>query len=129
MTEQIRATGRRKEASVSVILRQGTGKRRINGKNFTDYFGRMDLIVNIEQPFKITNMTENYDVIINAKGGGIAGQADAVRLGIARALVNEHPELKKVLKQAGFLTRDARVKERKKYGLKKARKAFQFSKR
>lgn len=114
---------------MSVILRQGTGKRRINGKNFTDYFGRMDLIVNIEQPFKITNMTENYDVIINAKGGGIAGQAEAVRLGIARALVNEHPELKKVLKQAGFLTRDARVKERKKYGLKKARKAFQFSKR
>ncbi|MCD6246030.1 30S ribosomal protein S9 [candidate division WOR-3 bacterium] len=129
MTEQIRATGRRKEASVSVILRSGNGKRKINGKSFEEYFGRMDLIVDIEKPFKLTNLGESYDVIVNAKGGGIAGQADAIKLGIARALIKENPELKKVLKQAGFLTRDQREKERKKYGLKKARKAFQFSKR
>ncbi len=89
----------------------------------------MDLIVDIEKPFKLTNLSESYDVVVNAKGGGIAGQADAIKLGIARALIKENPELKKVLKQAGFLTRDQREKERKKYGLKKARKAFQFSKR
>ena len=89
----------------------------------------MDLIVDMEKPFKLTNLGESYDVIVNAKGGGLSGQADAVKLGIARALIKEKPELKKVLKQAGFLTRDQREKERKKYGLKKARKAFQFSKR
>jgi small subunit ribosomal protein S9 len=124
-----RGTGRRKSAVASVILKEGTGKRTINGRDFKDYFHSdvQNMVANL--PFSVLGNAEKWDVIVNATGGGIAGQMGAVRLGIARALVEQNAEIKPALRHANLLTRDARVVERKKYGRKKARKHFQFSKR
>ncbi|GHV15323.1 30S ribosomal protein S9 [Fibrobacterales bacterium] len=124
-----RGTGRRKSAVASVILTQGSGKRVVNGRDFKDYFHSdvQNMIANL--PFSILDNGEQWDVLVTARGGGIAGQMGAVRLGIARALVEHDAEVKPALRHANLLTRDARVVERKKYGRKKARKHFQFSKR
>jgi len=124
-----RGTGRRKSAVASVIIKEGTGKRTINGRDFKDYFLSevQNMVANL--PFSVLGNAEKWDVIVNASGGGIAGQMGAVRLGIARALVEQNTEVKPALRHANLLTRDARVVERKKYGRKKARKRFQFSKR
>ena len=124
-----RGTGRRKSAVASVILKEGTGKRTVNGREFKDYFHSdvQEMVANL--PFSVLGNAEKWDVIVNASGGGIAGQMGAVRLGIARALVEQNAEVKPALRGANLLTRDARVVERKKYGRKKARKRFQFSKR
>ena len=121
-------TGRRKEATARVRLVPGTGNVTINGRDALDYFGRQQLIDNALAPFRVTDTVDRFDVIALCDGGGITGQAGALRLGISRALLDAgdyRPELKK----AGFLTRDSRAVERKKYGLKKARKRPQFSKR
>jgi small subunit ribosomal protein S9 len=122
------ATGRRKESIARVILVPGSGKVVVNGKPLEEYFvsGFMQLVVN--QPFS-TSETKNFDAIVNVSGGGLTGQAGAIRHGISRALVKENAQVKGELKKQGFLKRDPRMKERKKYGLKKARKAPQFSKR
>ncbi len=123
-------TGRRKKAIARVRLYPGSGKIDINGKEFADYFDLATLRYIVMQPLNATGSAEKYDIVVNVHGGGIAGQAGAVRHGIARALVEEDKDAyKATLKKNGFLTRDSRVKERKKYGLKKARKASQFSKR
>ena len=122
-------TGRRKKSIARVRLMQGTGKVTVNGKDLGEYFGTEILKVIVNQPLTITNTIGKYDVICTVIGGGFTGQAGAVRHGIARALCEANSELRPTLKQAGFLTRDPRMKERKKYGLKKARKAPQFSKR
>ncbi len=122
-------TGRRKKSIARVRLMQGTGKITVNGKDLGEYFGTEILKVIVNQPFAITNSIGKFDVICTVTGGGFTGQAGAVRHGIARALVEANGEFRANLKHAGFLTRDPRMKERKKYGLKKARKAPQFSKR
>jgi small subunit ribosomal protein S9 len=124
-----RGTGRRKEAVASVIIKAGTGKRTVNGRDFKDYFhsDTQNMIVNL--PFSILEVGESWDVVARTSGGGIAGQMGAISLGIARALNNENEENRPELKKNGLLTRDARCVERKKYGRKKARKRFQFSKR
>jgi len=124
-----RGTGRRKSAVASVILKEGSGKRTVNGREFKDYFHSdvQEMVANL--PFSVLGNADKWDVIVNASGGGIAGQMGAVRLGIARALVEQNAEVKPALRHANLLTRDARVVERKKYGRKKARKRFQFSKR
>lgn len=121
-------TGRRKNAIARVRLVPGTGKVTINGREAKDYFGREALLNYATTPFKVTDTVGHFDVIARCNGGGISGQAGAVRLGISRALL-EAGEYRPELKKAGFLTRDARVVERKKYGLKKARRRPQFSKR
>ena len=123
------ATGRRKCSVARVRLVPGEGKISINGRDIENYFGRKVLQTLVRQPLAAANAEGKYDVIANVYGGGTTGQAGAVRHGIARALLRLDGELRPVLKQAGFLTRDPRVKERRKYGLKKARKAPQFSKR
>ncbi len=125
----IRATGRRKESVASVILRPGTGKRVVNGKEFSKYFTSETQMMIVELPFTTLENGDKWDVSVNAKGGGISGQVGATKLGIARALVKINEEDKSVLRGRGLLTRDAREVERKKYGRKKARKRFQFSKR
>ena len=112
-----------------VRVMEGTGKITINGKDIDEFFGLETLKVIVRQPLTVTNTTSKYDVIANVKGGGFTGQAGAIRHGLARALNEANAEFRPVLKQNGFLTRDPRMKERKKYGLKKARKAPQFSKR
>ena len=122
-------TGRRKNAVARVRLIEGTGKITVNGKELDEYFGPETLKVIVRQPLAVTNATAKYDVISTVKGGGFTGQAGAVRHGIARALNEANAEFRPILKSNGFLTRDPRMKERKKYGLKKARKAPQFSKR
>ncbi len=122
-------TGRRKDAVARVRLIEGTGKITVNGKDLDEYFGLETLKVIVKQPLTVTNSGSKYDVISTVKGGGYTGQAGAVRHGIARALNEANLELRPALKSNGFLTRDPRMKERKKYGLKKARKAPQFSKR
>ncbi len=122
-------TGRRKKSIARVRLMQGTGKITVNGKDLGEYFGTEILKVIVNQPFAMTNSVGKFDVICTVTGGGFTGQAGAVRHGIARALVQANSEFRQNLKHAGFLTRDPRMKERKKYGLKKARKAPQFSKR
>ncbi len=122
-------TGRRKDAVARVRLVEGTGKITINGKDIDEFFGLETLKVIVRQPLTVTNTTAKYDVITTVKGGGFTGQAGAIRHGIARALNEANAEYRPALKQNGFLTRDPRMKERKKYGLKKARKAPQFSKR
>ena len=124
-----RGTGRRKNAIASVIIKPGTGKRVINGREFSDYFHSetQNMIANL--PFAILQNAAEWDVEVNANGGGIAGQMGAVRLGIARALVENDESVKSPLRKEGLMTRDARVVERKKFGRKKARKRFQFSKR
>ncbi len=123
------ATGKRKNAIARVWVSPGKGKIIINNKEQDEYFGRPVLKMIIEQPFKVTERDDQYDVKCTVKGGGFSGQAGAIKHGISKALVNYDPELRKPLKAAGFLTRDARVVERKKYGKAKARKSFQFSKR
>ncbi len=122
-------TGRRKNAIARVFLMPGQGNLVVNNKPVPDYFGRRTLEMIVKQPLEITGTLGKFDVRATANGGGISGQAGAVRLGIARALIQADPNLRPVLKKAGFLTRDPRMKERKKYGLKKARRAPQFSKR
>jgi small subunit ribosomal protein S9 len=125
----VRATGRRKEAIVRVRLVPGTGTWKLNGRTLDDYFPNKVHQQLVGEPFKTVEKTEQYDVFASLRGGGVSGQAGALRLGIARALIELEAEDRPALKKAGFLTRDARVKERKKYGLKKARKAPQYSKR
>ena len=122
-------TGRRKSSVARVRLVEGTGKITINGKDIDEFFGLETLKVIVRQPLTVTNTTAKYDVIATVKGGGFTGQAGAIRHGIARALNEANNEYRPALKSNGFLTRDPRMKERKKYGLKKARKAPQFSKR
>ncbi len=122
-------TGRRKKSIARVRLYEGNGKIVINGKDLNEYFGTDILKVIVNQPFSVTNTIGKYDVDCKVAGGGFTGQAGAIRHGIARALNEANIELRPVLKSNGFLTRDPRMKERKKYGLKKARKAPQFSKR
>lgn len=123
-------TGKRKNAIVRVGIQPGEGKFTINGKkNLQEYFGRATAKMIIMQPFEATGNTEKFDVQANCQGGGLAGQAEALRHGISRALLAMNPDYRKPLRKAGFLTRDSRIKERKKYGLKKARKATQYSKR
>ena len=122
-------TGRRKQAIARVRLVEGKGNITINGKSIDEYFGEETLRVIVKQPLTVTNTLSKYDVIAKVQGGGFSGQAGAVRHGIARALNEANGEYRPALKSNGFLTRDPRKKERKKYGLKKARKAPQFSKR
>ena len=122
-------TGRRKSSISRVRLVEGTGKITINGKDIEEFFGLETLKVIVRQPLTVTNTTTKYDVIVTVKGGGFTGQAGAIRHGIARALNEANSEYRPALKSSGFLTRDPRMKERKKYGLKKARRAPQFSKR
>lgn len=124
-----RATGRRKEASASVRLLPGTGKFIINERDAEDYFHREVHLVTIRQPLALVQRLDQYDVHVNVKGGGETGQAEAIRHGLARALCQLDPDLRPILKKAGFLTRDPRAKERKKYGQPGARKRFQYSKR
>ncbi|MBL1215627.1 MAG: 30S ribosomal protein S9 [Ignavibacteriae bacterium] len=121
--------GRRKESAARVILRAGSGKVTINKREFEDFFKQKEHRDDVEQPLKVTETLGQYDVIANARGGGVSGQAEAVRLGIARALVDINSEFRPALKTEGLLRRDPRMVERKKYGRPKARKRFQFSKR
>jgi small subunit ribosomal protein S9 len=123
------ATGKRKDAVARVWLKQGPGNITINGKSSDDYFARPVLRMLINQPLIASERKEQFDVVCSVTGGGLSGQAGAVRHGISKALLLFEPELKKVLKSGGFLTRDSRVVERKKYGRRKARRSFQFSKR
>ncbi|NLK52456.1 MAG: 30S ribosomal protein S9 [Syntrophomonadaceae bacterium] len=126
---QFYGTGRRKTSVARVRIVPGTGEILVNNRNADEYFGKKTLGVIIRQPLHLTNSVGKFNVLARVYGGGTTGQAGAVRLGIARALIKADGELRPVLKRAGFLTRDPRMKERKKYGLKKARKAPQFSKR
>jgi len=128
MAEKI-YTGRRKTSVARVRLRAGTGEFRLNGRPLEHYFGVETLRAAVLEPFRVTDSQGKFDVIARIHGGGVSGQAQALQHGIARALEGEDPELRPVLKKAGLLTRDAREVERKKYGLKKARKAPQYSKR
>ncbi|NQT67044.1 MAG: 30S ribosomal protein S9 [Actinobacteria bacterium] len=123
------ATGKRKQSIARVRLFPGEGKIMVNSRDFKEYFKRESLITNIMEPFKLTNTENAYDVIADLSGGGISGQAGALRHSISKALLEINEEYRPILKREGFLTRDSRVKERKKYGLKKARKRPQFSKR
>jgi small subunit ribosomal protein S9 len=123
------ATGRRKKSVARVILTSGTGNIMVNDREFEDYIPSAATRLDVLQPLELTETMSKFDISVNVNGGGITGQAGAIRLGISRALIEINPDYRKVLKQAGMLTRDARVKERKKYGLKKARKSGQFSKR
>ena len=122
-------TGRRKSSVARVRLTDGSGKITINGVDVEKYIPSPNLLIDLKQPLVLTETENKFDVIVNAKGGGFSGQAGAIRLGIARALMEADPEYRKILKPAGLITRDARSKERKKYGLKAARRAPQFSKR
>ena len=122
-------TGRRKHSVARVRLYPGNGTITINGRGIDDYFGLDTLKLIVRQPLALTENLENMDIVCTVAGGGVTGQAGAIRHGVARALLEFHPELRPVLKKAGFLSRDPRMKERKKYGLKAARRAPQFSKR
>ena len=122
-------TGRRKKSIARVYLVPGKGDVTINKRNMDDYFGLETLKVIVRQPLALTETADKYDVIVNVRGGGYTGQAGAIRHGVARALLQVDADYRPVLKRAGFLTRDPRMKERKKYGLKAARRAPQFSKR
>ena len=122
-------TGRRKKSIARVYLRLGTGKITINKRDIDEYFGLETLKVVVRQPLVATETLEKFDVLVNVHGGGFTGQAGAIRHGIARALLKADAEFRPTLKKAGYLTRDPRMKERKKYGLKAARRAPQFSKR
>ncbi|MBK8631353.1 MAG: 30S ribosomal protein S9 [Sphingomonadales bacterium] len=123
------ATGRRKDAVARVWVKPGSGKITVNGRDQEVYFARPTLRLVINQPFGVADRVGQYDVIATVKGGGLSGQAGAVKHGIAQALSKQEPLLRTAVKQAGFLTRDSRVVERKKYGKAKARRSFQFSKR
>lgn len=124
-----RGTGRRKSAVARVILKPGQGSFIINGTKFEEYIPSAATRLDVVQPLEVTESTDCYDIFVNVNGGGITGQAGAIRHGITRALLEVNPEYRKVLKPKGLITRDPRVKERKKPGLKKARRAPQFSKR
>ena len=126
---QYLGTGRRKSSVARVRLTTGKGTITINGRTFEDYIPSAAIRLDVLQPLELTESKEKFDVEVNVCGGGISGQAGAIRLGITRALMEIDPDLRKVLKPAGLVTRDPRAKERKKYGLKKARRAPQFSKR
>ena len=123
------AIGRRKRSVAKVILINGTGKITVNGKDVKDYMPYETLVMDLIQPLELTDTLKKFDVEITVRGGGFSGQTGAIRLGIARALMLVNSENRPVLKTSGMITRDARIKERKKYGLKKARRAPQFSKR
>jgi len=123
------ATGRRKTAVARVYLERGSGNITINGKRHDEYFPTRIRQYVIEQPMEVTNSLGQYDIKINVKGGGMTGQAEAIRLAISRALVKESEDMKPALKEKGFMTRNPKMVERKKFGHKKARKSFQFSKR
>lgn len=125
----INSTGRRKHATARVRLRPGKGEIVINGRTFEDYFGRPVLRLLVNQPLEALEMIGKFDILANCTGGGHAGQAGALRHGISRALIKFNPELRPTLKAGGFLTRDSRAKERKKYGKRGARRGTQFSKR
>jgi small subunit ribosomal protein S9 len=126
---QYYGTGRRKHATARVFLRPGSGEIRINDRGLDDYFKRESLKLVIRQPFLLTETANKFDVQVRIAGGGHSGQAGAIRHGLSRALVDYNRELRSRLKEAGFLTRDSRIKERKKYGQKGARARFQYSKR
>jgi small subunit ribosomal protein S9 len=123
------ATGRRKDAVARVWIKPGKGTVSVNGRSGEKYFARPVLRMIINQPFLVANRNGQYDIVCTVAGGGLSGQAGAVRHGISRALVNFEPELRPLLKKSGFLTRDSRAVERKKYGKRKARRSYQFSKR
>lgn len=123
------ATGKRKSAIARVYMKAGSGNIVVNKRSYDEYFTRPSLKMIIKQPFEITGKKDQFDLYVNVSGGGVAGQAGAVKQGLSKALLEYDAELRSVLKKAGFLTRDARVKERKKYGQPGARKRFQFSKR
>jgi small subunit ribosomal protein S9 len=123
------ATGKRKDAVARVWIKPGSGKIEVNGKPFEAYFARPVLRMILQQPLGITERVGQYDLLVNVTGGGLSGQAGAVRHGLSKALTYYEPDLRPILKKEGFLTRDSRVVERKKYGKKKARRSFQFSKR
>lgn len=123
------ATGRRKRAVASVRLLPGSGEITVNNRPVVAYFHRETALMIIEQPFRVTESLGKFDVKAKARGGGLSGQAESIRLGISRALLAYDPALRSMLRSAGLLTRDARIKERKKYGLAGARKRYQFSKR
>ena len=129
MANKFYGTGRRKSSIARVYLVPGNGKITINKKDMDQYFGLETLKIIVRQPLEATNTLDKYDVLVNVRGGGFTGQAGAIRHGIARALLNVDADFRPTLKKAGFLTRDPRMKERKKHGLKKARRAPQFSKR
>lgn len=129
MENRYSATGRRKNAIATVIVRQGKGDRLVNGKPFQEYLKSDVLVMDVEQPFSKLQVTELFDVIVSVRGGGLSGQSGAIRLGIARALAQISEENRKTLRKSGLLTRDSRVVERKKYGQAGARRRFQFSKR
>jgi small subunit ribosomal protein S9 len=122
-------TGRRKESVARVFLRPGTGKFTVNGRQVAEYFPNHAWQHDATEPLKFTSLTEQVDVVVTANGGGVGGQAGAVRMGLSRAISRFNPELRPALRTNGFLTRDSRMKERKKYGQKGARKRFQFTKR
>jgi len=126
---QYYGTGRRKAAIARLFLRPGTGEWKVNGKAFEEYFVTEQQRVAAKRTLVLTELGGSFDVVTTVKSGGVSAQADAVKMGIARALIEFNPELRKLLKAEGLLTRDARMKERKKYGQKGARKRFQFSKR
>ena len=126
---QYYATGRRKTSTARVFLRPGTGEIAVNSRSFESYFPTEVLRTQVRTPLLLTETADKFDVLATVAGGGVSGQAGAVRLGITRALIEYNAELRKRLKKEGLLTRDARIKERKKYGLAGARKRFQFSKR
>ncbi len=123
------ATGKRKNAVARVWIKPGSGRISVNGRDVEKYFARPVLRMMIDQPFQMAGRGKQYDVLATVTGGGLSGQAGAVRHGISQALIRYEPKLRPALKQGGFLTRDARVVERKKYGKRKARRSFQFSKR
>ncbi len=125
----VQTVGRRKSSIVRVQLREGTGLMTLNGRPLENYFPNMAQRIRVLEPMRVTGVDGRYDVIARLEGGGLTGQSDALRLGIARALISVEPDLRPILKKAGMLTRDARAVERKKYGLKKARRAEQFTKR
>ena len=122
-------TGRRKSSVARVRMVSGSGKITVNGVDVENYIPSPNLLIDLKQPLVLTETQDKFDITVNATGGGFSGQAGAIRLGIARALMEADPSYRKILKQAGLITRDARCKERKKYGLKAARRAPQFSKR
>ncbi|HKD59566.1 MAG TPA: 30S ribosomal protein S9 [Terracidiphilus sp.] len=126
---QYYGTGRRKAAIARVFLRPGTGEWKVNGKPFEEYFVTEQQRASAKKTLQVVELASSFDVVTTVSSGGVASQADAVKMGVARALIQFNPELRKALKAEGLLTRDARVKERKKYGQKGARKRFQFSKR
>lgn len=126
---QIQTVGRRKRSVAQVILRPGAGEWKVNGREMADYFPRPTHQIRVQEPFKVTDLEGQFDVTIRVHGGGLTGQSDAVRMGLARAILQHDEELRPLLRERGMLTRDARQVERKKPGQPKARKRFQFSKR